>query len=175
MTGAGVSFTGWFYPLGVQASYATLFNMAGAGGKISLSYAATNPWLDFSANGGVEYVGSSNPVAVNTWNFFTYTILYNGTNATHTYYLNNKVLSTVVGAYPSTTGAYTNNVLGGGAGGGLGYFNGYMDDFRAYTRVLTGAEVSALWNYGVSPSMTYSVVDTSGMAIYYTFDSGTTV
>jgi hypothetical protein len=175
VTGAGVSFTGWFYPLGVQTSYATLFNMAGAGGKISLSYAGANPWLDFSANGGVEYVGSSNPVAVNTWNFFTYTILYNGTNATHTYYLNNKVLSTVTGGYPSTTGAYTNNVLGGGAGGGLGYFNGYMDDFRAYTRVLSGAEVSALWNYGVSPSMTYSVVDTSGMSMYYTFNSGTTV
>jgi hypothetical protein len=48
-----------------------------------------------------------------------------------------------------------------------------MDDFRAYTRVLSGAEVGALWNYGVVPTMTYSVVDTSGMSMYYTFDIGT--
>jgi len=171
--GVGVTITGWFYPVGAQTSYAGLFNLVGPNGNITLSYNGSNPWLDFSANGGVEYVASSYPVVGNAWNFFAYTILYNGTNATHTFYLNNKMLTTVAGAYPGTTGPYTNNTLGGG--GGLGYFNGYMDDFRAYTRVLSTPEIGALFNYGNQPSINYSVVDTSGISMYYTFDIGTFV
>jgi hypothetical protein len=171
-TGAGVTFSGWFNASGTQPSYATLFNMSGSGGKISLSYNGNNSWLDFSANGGVEYIASSNPVLMNNWNYFAYTILYNGTNATHSYYLNNKLLTTLSGAYPSTV-PYTNNTLGYGAG--LGYFNGFIDDFRVYTRVLSVQEIGALWNFGVSPSMSYSIIDISGMNMYYSFDSSTRV
>lgn len=171
-TGAGVTFSGWFDASGAQTTNATLFNMSGTGGKISLSYNSTNSWLDFSANGGVEYIASSNPVLVNNWNHFAYTIMYNGTNATYTYYLNNKLLSSQTGAYPSTL-PYTNNTLGYGSG--LGYFNGFMDDFRVYTRVLSSQEIGALWNYGVSTNINYSIIDSSGMNMYYSFDSATRV
>jgi hypothetical protein len=171
-TGAGVTFIGWFNASGTQPSFATLFNMSGSGGKISLSYNGNNSWLDFSANGGVEYIASSNPVLMNNWNYFAYTILYNGTNATHNYYMNNTLLTTITGAYPSTV-PYTNNTLGYGAG--LGYFNGFMDDFRVYTRVLSVQEIGALWNFGVSPSMSYSIIDVSGMNMYYSFDMSTRV
>ena len=171
-TGAGITFSGWFNASGTQPSFATLFNMSGSGGKISLFYNGNNSWLDFSANGGVEYIASSNPVLVNNWNYFAYTVLYNGTNATHSYYLNNKLLTTLTGAYPSTV-PYTNNTLGYGAG--LGYFNGFIDDFRVYTRVLSVQEIGALWNFGVSPSMSYSLIDVSGMNMYYSMDSSTRV
>lgn len=171
-TGAGVTFSGWFNASGTQPPFATLFNMSGSGGKISLFYNGNNSWLDFSANGGVEYIASSNPVLMNNWNYFAYTILYNGTNATHSYYLNNKLLTTLTGAYPSTV-SYTNNTLGYGAG--LGYFNGFMDDFRVYTRVLSVQEIGGLWNFGVSPSMSYSLIDVSGMNMYYSMDNGTRV
>jgi hypothetical protein len=171
-TGAGVTFSGWFNASGTQPPYATLYNMSGSGGKISLFYHGNNSWLDFSANGGVEFIASNNPVLVNTWNYFAYTILYNGTNATHSYYLNNKLLTTLTGDYPSTL-PYTNNTLGYGAG--LGYFNGFIDDFRVYTRVLSAQEIGALWNFGVSPSMSYSLIDVSAMNMYYSLDHGTRV
>ena len=104
---------------------------------------------------------------------FAYTIRYNGTgtdtNATHTYYINNVNVGSVTGNYPSTAVSYTNNTLGYGSG--LGYFNGYMEEFRAYTRVLTANELSALWNS--SMTIYTNIVDTTGLICYYPFDAGT--
>jgi hypothetical protein len=169
--GVGASFTGWFYPSGSsQSNNATLFNLSGTSGNISLFYNGTNAWLDFSANGGVEYIANSRPITPNTWNWFAYTIQYNGTgtvtNATHNYYINNVSIGSVTGNYPSTAVSYTNNTLGYGSG--LGYFNGYIEEFRAYTRVLTTNELSALWNSSI-PTYT-SIIDVSGLNYYYTFN-----
>ena len=172
-SGVGASFMGWFYPSGSQSNNATLFNFSGTSGNISLYYNGTNAWLDFSANGGVEYIANSRPITPNVWNMFAYTIRYNGTgtdtNATHTYYINNVNVGSVTGNYPSTAVSYTNNTLGYGSG--LGYFNGYMEEFRAYTRVLTANELSALWNS--SMTIYTNIVDTTGLICYYPFDAGT--
>jgi len=166
--GSGVTFTGWFYPLGSsQASYATLFSMSGSGGKISVSYAGSNPWLDLSVNGGIDYAPSANVITPNVWNFFAYTIVSNGMTATYSYYINNVLAGSVVGNYPSTL-AYTINTLGYG-GAGTGYFNGYLDEFRAYSRVLTVQEIGALWNYGTTQQSAFSVIDTKSMVNYYQF------
>jgi Concanavalin A-like lectin/glucanases superfamily len=168
-SGVGASFIGWFYPSGAQSNNATLFNLSGTSGNISLYYNGTNAWLDFSANGGVEFIANTKPITPNVWNLFAYTIRYNGTNATHTYYINNTNIGSVTGNYPSTAVSYTNNTLGYGSG--LGYFNGYIEEFRAYTRVLTANELSALWNSSIS---TYtSIIDTTGLKYYYPFNAGT--
>jgi hypothetical protein len=64
--------------------------------------------------------------------------------------------------------AYTINTLGYG-GAGTGYFNGYLDEFRAYSRVLTVQEIGALWNYGTTQQSAFSVIDTKSMVNYYQF------
>jgi len=93
-------------------------------------------------------------------------------------------MGTVAGYWPGN-GVYGSgggglNVLGGGSGlAGLGFYNGYIDDFRVYTRVLSSADVASLWNFGyqvmgaTAGSLYTNLVDTSGLAVYYPFEQGT--
>jgi len=93
-------------------------------------------------------------------------------------------MGTVAGYWPGN-GVYGSgggglNVLGGGSGlAGLGFYNGYIDDFRVYTRALSSADVASLWNFGyqvmgaTAGSLYTNLVDTSGLAVYYPFEQGT--
>jgi hypothetical protein len=111
---------------------------------------------------------------------------YNGTNATNIYYINDISLQTVVGAYPSSSSVYTMNYLGGvpestiipaNSAGNLGTFNGYIDDFRVYSRVLGFNEIQSLWVYGINSSnVNYgNIVDPTGFIMYYTFELNASV
>ena len=88
-------------------------------------------------------------------------------------------MATVVGAWVNTASSYTTNYLGYGNGLGLGYFNGYIDDFRVYTRAISNADVFSLWNYGLQMMGTTAntqyanLIDPSAIQIYYSFDQGT--
>ena len=173
-TGNGLSFTTWFYPSGTQTTNATLFSFQNTtGGSISCFYNSANNWLDISASPGTEYVAWSYRIVPNTWNFFAYIIQYNGSTTTHSYYLNDVSMAKTVGVWPDTASSYTKNTLGYGTN--LGYFNGYMDDFRMYTRAINSQEIFSLWYYGNSFINTNygNIIDPTAIQVYYPFSQST--
>jgi len=177
----GLSFSGWFYPINTQTTNSTLFSFKNTtGGSISCFYNGANNWLDFSANPGNEYIAWSYRIIPNTWNFFGYVIQYvNSSVATHTYYWNDVSMATITGAWVNTGSTYNTNYLGYSSG--LGYYNGYMDDFRVYNRALSVQDVFSLWNFGyqtmgsVASTQYANLIDSSAIQIYYPFDQGTGV
>ena len=185
--GNGFTIAGWFYSTGTQVSNATLCTLSNNTNRISIFLNQNNMLLDFSCNGtnGAEYISTSQ-VYNNIWNFFVMTCRYNGTTATNIYYINDVSLQTVVGAYPSSSPVYTKNYLGGvpagtiipaNNAGNLGAFNGHIDDFRVYSRVLGFNEIQSLWVYGFNSSnINYgNVIDPTGLIMYYTFELNASV
>ena len=183
--GNGFTIAGWFYSTGTQVSNATLCTLSNNTNRISIFLNQNNLLLDFSCNGtnGAEYI-STKQIYNNTWNFFVMTCGYNGTNATNKYYINGVSLQTVAGAYPSTSSVYTKNYLGGvpagtiipaNSAGNLSAFNGHIDDFRVYSRVIGSNEIQALWVYGLNSSnVNYgNIIDLAGLTMYYTFELNT--
>jgi hypothetical protein len=185
--GNGFTIAGWFYSTGTQVSNATLCTLSNNTNRISIFLNQNNMLLDFSCNGtnGAEYI-STNQLYKNTWYFFAMTCRYNGTTATNIYYINDVSLQTVVGAYPSSSPVYTKNYLGGvpagtiisaNNAGNLGAFNGHIDDFRVYSRVLGFNEIQSLCVYGFNSSnVNYgNVIDPTGLIMYYTFELNASV
>jgi hypothetical protein len=177
----GLSFSGWFYPINTQTTNSTLFSFKNTtGGSISCFYNGDNNWLDFSANPGNEYIAWSYRIIPNTWNFFCYVIQYvSGSVANHTYYWNDVSMATITGAWVNTGSIYNTNYLGYSSG--LGYYNGYMEDFRVYNRALSIQDVFSLWNYGyqtmgsIASTQYANLIDSSAIQLYYPFDQGTGV
>lgn len=77
---------------------------------------------------------------------------------------------------------FSNCYIGYG-GPGYGYFNGYVDEFRAYARSLSSQEVLGLWMAGCNSlgstssrlSTFGSLVDPSGLQMYYPFNQSSAV
>ena len=147
VSGNGMTVMGWFYPTGTQASNAAIFDISSSTSPNNSMYVtcstASSPTLTGYYNG--VGITTSNTAVLNAWNFFTYIVLYNGTNATQFLYLNgvNAAISSTV-AYAAGV-AYNNQTIGYGPG--LNYFNGKIDDFRFYTRVMTPPELNVLYRY----------------------------
>lgn len=153
-TGNGISFSGWFYPTGTQSVGSALFNIVGDTTSVSV-YFETPTTLAGYYN-GVKVV-STYPLTPNTWHFFSYTIFCTLTQtALQSLYVDNPatnaavVQNTAVYMAFSSTG---NNYLGYGGYGNTvmdvsyDYFNGKMDDFRFYNRVITPSEINVLYQF----------------------------
>jgi len=186
VTGNGFSITGWFQPsVAVEPSNATLCFFSSTACNLMVYLNQQNNWLDFSYNvaGGSEYVSNTYTIQPNRWNFFAMTAYYNGTTGVYTYYLNDVSMATQTGAWPQTSATFTNNYLGGvpvnsptpNSFGPLGYFAGYMDDFRVYNRALSTPDILSLWSYGFASNQYANVIDMSGLGVYYPFDEGSIV
>lgn len=146
VSGNGMTIMGWFYPTGTQASNATIFDISSASSNNSIYLicsTANSPTLTGYYNG--VGITTSNTANLNAWNFFTYIVMYNGTNATQYLYLNgvNAALSSTVNYAGGIS--YNNHTIGYGPG--LNYFNGKVDDFRFYTRVMSPPEINVLYRY----------------------------
>ena len=186
VAGNGFTISGWFRPsVTVEPSNATLCFFGSTAGNLFVYLNQQNNLLDFSYNmaGGSEYVTSAYGVQANQWNFYAMTAYYNGTKGVFTYYLNDVSMATQMGVWPATTATFTNNYLGGvpfnnpnvNSYGTLGYFAGYMDDFRVYNRALSVQDILSLWNYGFASNQYANVIDMSGLGMYYPFDQGSTL
>lgn len=153
-TGNGISFSGWFYPSGSQTVGSALFNIVGDTTSVSL-YFETPTTLAGYYN-GVKVV-STYELTPNMWHFFSYTIFCTLTQtALQSLYVDNPTVNaavlknTAIYAAFSSTG---NNYLGYGGYGNTvmdvsyDYFNGKMDDFRFYNRVITPSEINVLYQF----------------------------
>ena len=154
--GNGMTFTGWFYPVNTQATNATIFDISSSltSSSIYLTCSSTTPTtLTAVYNGTTVTTSNLNAVVVGAWNFFAYVVLCNSSNrAVQMVYLNG--VSTPIVSTASYMGGtvYNNNTIGYGPG--LNYFNGKIDDFRYYNRVLTTAEINVLYNYNYQSTAT---------------------
>jgi hypothetical protein len=186
VAGNGFTVSGWFNPsLVTEPSNATLCFFGSTACNLMVYLNQQNNWLDFSYNvvGGSEYVSNTYRLQTNGWNFFAMTASCTGsgvTAGTFTYYLNDVSMATQTGAWPQATALFTNNYLGGvpfnnptvNSYGPLGYFAGYLDDFRVYNRALTAPDVMSLWTYGFASTQYTNVIDPMGLGVYYPFDQG---
>lgn len=165
-SGNGMTFTGWFYPMNTQATNATIFDISSSltSSSIYLTCSSTTPTTLTAVYNGTSVTTSNlNAVVVGAWNFFTYVVLCNSSgHAVQMVYLNG--VSTPVVSTATYVGGtvFNNNTIGYGPG--LNYFNGKIDDFRYYNRVLTTSEINVLYNYNyqstatpLSPSVLVSV------------------
>lgn len=147
--GNGMSFTGWFYPLSVQATNAAVFDISSSTNTSCIYLTCTNTgYLTSSYNGSTLL--SSTTFTVNSWNYFTMIVSCNGSLTNQYLYLNGNLAFTTVNT-PFLGGVvYNSNMIGYGPG--LNYFNGKIDDFRYYNRILTPPETNVLYQYNYKSS-----------------------
>ena len=179
--GNGISFSGWFYPVGTQSNGSTIFDISGTGVACALYYYNSSNQLAGYFNG--ISVQSNVTVTPGQWHFFTYTIyctslgyalqsLYidNSYNATNSYAATNSSASYTsfsVGSSISGTKSYIGYGKGGGSVPSFTYFNGKIDDFRFYNRVLSLPEINVLYNFNYKSGAIPSIVATLNYDISY--------
>ena len=154
ITGNGMSFTGWFYPTGQQTSGAAIFDISSNNSNsaiiLSLTSGAT-PNVVASYNG--TSITSSSTIALNQWHFFTYIVDCSGSNALQVLYVDGAYVGfNSIATYMGNV-TYNNSILGY-TGTGSVYYNGKIDDFRYYNRVLTPPEISVLYRYNYQSTAT---------------------
>ena len=191
--GNGFSVGGWFHPtLAVEPSNATLclFQNSGTNSVFSVFLNQQTMWMDFSYNfnglaGQTEYVANSVTLLVNGWNYFTVTGSCSTSGSMNlNYYLNDVSLASLTGAWPTTATLFNSNSLGGvppttvvnmNRAGNLGYFRGYMEDFRVYNRALSQQDIFALWSYGFSTKSYSNLIDPLSLGMYYPMEQASTL
>lgn len=153
-SGNGMTFTGWFYPNGSQVVNAPIFDISSSttNSAILLTCSGgTLPTVSGSYNGTT--ITSNITAPINTWHFFAYMIQSNGTNANQVLYLDGSYVATNAVATYTGGVVYNNNILGY-TGNGSNYFNGKINDFRYYNRVLTPSEINVLYKYNYQSTAT---------------------
>ena len=82
VNGNGISFTGWFYPIGTETTNTALFDISCAAstgtGNIAVYFSDSNA-MSMIYNGNVATTGI-NAYTPNAWNFLTYTVCCSGTS-----------------------------------------------------------------------------------------------
>lgn len=101
----------------------------------------------------------------NSWRHYVWTISPSGV---YTYYVNNTAVYTTGSGltYPSPVTRVT-NYIGNSLSNPRSYFNGGIDDFRMYNRVLTTTQIAAIYNkteygYTLNNYINYGVTGITG-------------
>ena len=168
INGNGISFSGWFNPNGAEASnYTPIFDIScSATQSITLCVSGNSltPALVGNYNGNQVYQATG--ITANAWNFFTYTICCSGASQqlVQNLYVNNNTVSVTGGTYTALT--FANSNVGYGTGIFANYFNGKIDDFRYYGRVITPMEVQVLNSYAYGKSTVSTLVPSLGTITY---------
>ena len=92
-------------------------------------------------------------------------------------YINGVLKTTSTSYYPSTSITRSNAYIGRSNWSGDGYFNGYIDDFRIYNRVLSASEAASLHANSSSNYVMKSgsnLIYNSYLSYYYPFNAGDT-
>ena len=158
ITNAGVSFAFWFKPTGTQGISARIFDFANGSDSDNI-YFVRNSTNNYPTIG--IFKGATSPTVVNltnesdffsnqVWKHAVWTMTYStGATSTWNVYINGKQYGTgpvtTTGAYPTSL-IRTSCFIGKSNWSGDGLLNGQVADFRVYNRVLTQANVTALYN-----------------------------
>ncbi len=109
-------------------------------------------WYSELFGGGWSTVAGTN-VPLNTWSHIVATV--DSTNGTFNLYLNGDLVHEQLGG---GTGPYSSDLPERGIGGwpdmgGSGQFTGYIDEAAVWDRILSGSEISQLYNSGSGVSL----------------------
>jgi hypothetical protein len=145
----GMTFACWFYSIN-NSDYARMFDF-GNGSSIYNIYICilTNSVGIGVSNGGntVRKINSTN-YNNSVWHHVVWTMTYSaGQTSIWNAYIDSSLCYTGTGDYYPPQVARTSNFLGRSNWVADPSYNGYIDDFRVYQRVLTQAEVTSLYNY----------------------------
>ena len=154
----GFSVTGWFNPSGAQASnYTPVFDMSGASATatnhitLCVSGNSVTPVLVANFINQAQVYVPAGSVNANAWNFFGYTVCCSGgTQLVQNLTVNGTTTSVTGGTYSALTVA--NTYVGYGVTLYNNYFNGKVDDFRYYARILCPMEMRVLYGYAYGKS-----------------------
>ena len=149
--GSGMTFTGWFYYNSAQTTGAVIFDLSSTTTSDSIILTCSNTGILTGKYNATSFSTTATAVT-GSWNFFTYIVDCSGSGgsaaAAQALYLNSAVPNSTSASGTYVGGAvYTRNMIGYGTGPGLTYFNGKIDDFRYYNRVLTQPEINVLSTY----------------------------
>ena len=92
-----------------------------------------------AAYNAIQNVGASSSVSIGTWYYTVITV--NSSNGL-TLFINGSQVGSTITQTPSINGLMIGNIRDNG---GSYPFSGYLDDYRIYNRVLSGAEISAIY------------------------------
>lgn len=148
------------------------YNNAGSGTIVSYGYPSANQFGWQINNGsGSPLGGSFGSVSTRSPNQWIHmTLVY--TSTTLSLYLNGAFISTVdistkgiagLGNNPFRIGAYGNSPVSQ-------KWQGYLDDFRIYSRALSASEITSLYQVG---QVTRQTISQSGLVGWWTFDEAT--
>jgi len=91
----------------------------------------------------------------NIWHHFCVTLTYDtSVNSIHNVYIDGSLYYTGTGLYPTTT-TYTFCYIGKSNFAADPSFNGSIDDFRLYNRIVSASEVSTLYNNGTNNNISF--------------------
>jgi hypothetical protein len=180
VTSAGLSFACWFKS-NVNSTYARIFDFGTgqASYNIIMFVSSTNSlYVAVYGNGqgtGIDtLVYTNNPNLNNNTTWFHVVWTLNPTGVWKIYI--NGVLTTTVtinATYPAITTRNSNYI--GKSNWADPYFNGRIDDFRVYNRVLSDSDASYIYLNGTNlplPCISfYSIYNNKGLANYYPFDT----
>jgi len=108
--------------------------------KVKVVIAINQQWLDLANI-------PSATLKFNSWFLYTVTVQVDSgnTNATMRFYINNNLITTVLGSSPNFNVGITRLILGTNADGVFNRnFTGYISDFRIYNVALTQAQIQQL-------------------------------
>jgi hypothetical protein len=140
-----VSVAFWVYPTYSSTSWDWYYMFATSGGGYFGMQFSGGTNLSLAINGGNFLNSSNTTVTLNTWTHIV--AIYSITGGTCYFYKNNSLVGT--GNSNSSIASYnlTNNYIGTqGQTWGDPTFQGYMDEFRVYTRLLSTQEITSLYN-----------------------------
>jgi hypothetical protein len=141
----------WFYLIGLPAGNAGHIISCGPGSFTHYIYFASGVGsLQFYTNGVTYNAAAPGGTFVGKWTHIART--YDSTSKVMMVYINGAAVNGS-GTTGGNTTADTNNVNiagfidGGNNSGNNNAFNGYLDNIRIYSSVLTGSQISAIYTY----------------------------
>jgi len=138
-----VSITAWVYLLSVAPSYQVVMSTANYAYQMSIN---TNKLRFYSNNTTPGANPGLTSIATSTWTFLA--ITWNGSTVTQ--YINGVVDDSWTYTGSISTGGSTYVVMGNNWSESGDPIDGEMDDLRIYNRALSGSDVTALYNYGLT-------------------------
>jgi len=164
VTGNGISMTGWFNPNGNQGTSAAPIPIVdiSINAAYPISICVSGNYLGVFASGSMVPTLAL-PFTSNAWNLFQYTMCCSGTALVQSLYVNSGSVVYTSGTYVPYT--ISSTYVGYGTGILANYFNGKVDDFRYYSRVLTPMEFRVLYGYAYRKTGLTSVTPSIGGTI----------
>ena len=150
----------WMNTTSTAQNYPTLFFLNGNTTYNVYIYITNSGGTAYSIGYECRYNGTTTRtvlytnIAVNdgAWHYIvvtsTYAALASATSTIRIYIDNMLNSSTTAGYYPNNAGLISGSTIGGGTPS----YNGLIDDYRIYSRVLSSQEITALYQYTYSPN-----------------------